>query len=295
MLSSRAFSLVEVCLSLVIGLVVTAGVTQLAIAHAAKVGGDRRALDTRGSLDMAREELRLKTRGLEPAFFTAFPLKAELLLAHPTDHTHGALQLTRDCPERPGTSCLIWWDIVPPDENPYVYAITDDDGRGRLGLIAVNPAVPAGLPKALDKQSVLLFLGETSSFCRLVEEIEGYTVVLADEVDQPWPQVGLYMPQTTRVVHLGRLEVVHCTLTGSSIGRKLVYAPWRLGETGWQRGRATTSYNHLQGLAWVPCSADWDDRIVLLAQPDQPRALGRPLEIAGRVFDEEVYSAAIFF
>jgi len=292
----RAFSLVETLISLMIGLVVVAGATRLAMVQSHDIAHRRAMIDTRAALTMASEELRLRTRGLERPFFTKLPLKPGIDLVHRGDHDHGAVQLTERCPQNRANGCLIWWDLIPPEEDPIVYEMIIDEDWDRFGLIAVEPSIPAGLPETIGPMSVLLIAGPTGSICQLVAAVENGEVVLAPESDQPWPRNVVITAQQARVVHLGRLEVVHCGLSEhKGIGNRLTYHPWTVGEDGWRAGRGRTSHGHLAGLIWSACEEGRPDRLVLLARPERARILGVPVVIAGRRFDREVLSASLYF
>jgi len=292
----KAFSLVEVAISLLIGLVVLTGISKLAMTRAHAIAHESRWIHARTSLDMAKEELRLATRGLEHGFFEHFPLKADFTPHHPSSVNHGAIQFSERCEENPETACALWWDLTTVDEEPLLYRLSDGNARNRFGLVTVDESRPAALPAQIGPMSVLLMIGKETAFPRLVVAIESGQVVLADEADQPWPWIGLLIPSTTRVVHLGQLEVTHTTLVDrDGLGKKISHRPWRLGEEGWRGGRSRTSYGQLERMILDRTVDDPFLRLVLIAKPRDPWPLTRTLEIAGYQFDEEVISATLLF
>jgi len=290
----KGFSLIEVMISLAIGAVVLSGLVLVAIRGTQDFESMRRRVETTSNLDMVREELWLRIRGLEPAFWERFPMRENVLDLHTMAHTHGAVQFGLECTE--GSDCMTLWDIKPPVDEPVVYKIDKWVSPDRFGLIPVDFSVPAGLPKSLQPMSVLLFFDKSTQFCRLVAAIEGEEVVLAPLKSQPWSSGGHFNPNTMEVVYLGQLDVTHCSLIPESgRGHKMVYQPWTLSENEWVPRRRYSSYTHLHSLAWTECSEREPDRMAVFARPEKAQVLEWQITIAGRPFSKEVYCASISF
>ncbi|MDJ0838353.1 MAG: hypothetical protein QNK37_17685 [Acidobacteriota bacterium] len=294
----RGITLVEITISMLIGLVVVGSVMNLARTSTRSLDTIRRRVSAVGNLEMAAEALALKTRGLESSFWESFPLDTDIAPVHPMDHTHGAVQFAEKCKDRTSTACLVWWDIIPPDETPRVYVANSWHNDRYLTMSPADPTLPPGPPKKVGNMSVLLFITGANRFCRLVQDLDGETLVLAQSSQQPWRGPADIVPGVTRIVHLGTLEVVHCTLAArKGLGNDLIYRRTYISASKgtWRNARRVSAYTHMQTMAWQPCRENKPDRFVLFAAPTRAENLTIPLTISGKTFDKEVFCASLSF
>ena len=289
----KGFSLIEVLVSLALGLVIMAGVVKFSMHARNSFAFARARLETQANLSMTHAALQELFRPVEAEFWERFPPREELF--HPAEHSHHGFQFTRSSPEGSPGGCLLFWDIRPKEEVPLVYQVDDDLGFPQyLQISPFDLSHPAGPGPAIGPMSVLLFSGASTAACLLVERVDGGTVFLAAEAAQPWALPAGFEPLGMEVLHLGALEVTHIGLQPEpERNHKLVLQSWQMDGGSWQPKPRVTSYTHLHSLNWIPCGEGRPDRLVILAQSPRAGALSRPLEILGESFEREVSCASL--
>ena len=290
----RGFSLVEVVVGLALSSIVLMGMLQFSARTVQRLQDGRKRAAVHESLSLAQGPLRRMARKLEPEFWQEFPLVPEPV--HPMDHTHGAVQFCRSCPEGTSSDCFTLWDIEPLDEEPLIYDVEDAAFPEMVSVTPSDISYPVGPADTIGAMSVLMFVSDTTRFCALVWETAGNQVYLAEPERQPWTLPGTFAAESFMAVHLGRLSVTHCTVDDDdeALGRLLVRS-WTLSEDGWAGGRRATLPGHPSALRWVPCTEVWPDRLLILESDPKAPLLSRPVWLAGQSFVREVFCASLEF
>ncbi len=290
-MTQRAFSLIEITVAVAIGMVVLGFLFQAHIVAARQERILGQSTHADAELNLAAAEIRATTSGLDHGFWIEFP--RTLPLVHPVDHLHGALQFSSHCPQHPDSACLTSFDLVPRREQPRIYRAISGDYPRVLRLAALNGYSGDELP--IRTGDVLYFTAEANSFCAVVSDVVVDQIEIAPGRSQPWALPDTLEPDY-RIVNLGALVVRHLYLDDTdAFGKQLVLEPWSLDQDGWQAGRRGSTQGGIDHLLLEPCDAELGDRLFLVAKLPDAARLTQPLEIAGRVFDQEVAYATLEF
>lgn len=262
-MNKQAFTLVELLVSLTISTLLLASLLRFAHQTTLQMKATQQHMRITESLNIAREELLLASRGLEPAFWKRFPLVQQA--AHDTDHSHGGLQWASHCEQLPKSACLTMWDLCLTGEDPVVYRTLEHEFPEMVRLTSEGNG-PPGPADEVGPMSVLLFFHARESFCALVESVSVDQVTLVGLDQQPWSLPEHFEPDKFKVVHLGMLKVTHCGLENTAAqGAQLVYQPWLVSDGDWSAQRRYSSVSNLLKFVWQPCDEDRPDRLTLLA------------------------------
>jgi len=288
----KGYNLTEVLISLALSTLVLGGLLQFSLRGVRDLAEVRREMRLRGSLEMGREELSLKARGLEPAFWEAFPVVNAV--TGTCDHRHGAVAYRSPCRREPGTDCLTLWDIVPGSEEPALLEVVSGSLEETMTFANADLSDTRAASATLAPMSVLLFYANGRRFCALVSKVDLDEVELFPEPQQPWSWPPAPDLPTYDVVNLGLLVVTHCSLSPSpDQGGRLTYHEWQADAEGWQLGRAKTTYANIDILHWTRCDEQRADRIVLFGQAQEAPLLSEPLILEGLRFEREVTCASL--
>lgn len=291
-MNKPGFSLLELVVSMSLGLVVLMGLLQFSQMAVSRNKQVHRQFRTQSSLEIARHELLRKTRGLEPQVWSHFPRSLDF--DHFVDHRHGALDFAQNCSYQNGGVCVMAWDIRPMGIGSSIFKVVAHDYPRIVRLAPVNGYGPETFDH-FGAGSVFLFHHEGTMFPALVQAFRVDEVELVPLDDQPWnlpPQLMSHV----EVVHLGRLEITHISLeSAGEQGHQLVYRPITYKGKQWKPGRRLRTEGNLHRLLWAQCSSIRPDRLTLVTQEQGAPSLGQPLEVSGALFHEEVSFATLEF
>lgn len=279
----RAFSLIEVMVSSLLGLFILIGTVQLGSSVLKASRGFRYTLRSEQALAGVMADLRRDLRGIESAFWEAYPLHKAMV--HPVDHRHGPWQFTHECPES-DRACLIYGDLKLQATDATVFNVTfGADGRS----LVLQPSGMGRPPElmGMGNMSVLALRDQDHWRCVLVEKVEGNVVALIPYQDQPWALIDGFVGDV-EAVHLGRLEIHHRGLLETDAHQRSLFDEIWVADPHWNPSLRQMGKEFLVDLLWETCDETTGDRLVFVTSHPKSRSLRKPRIVAGRPFRREV-------
>lgn len=247
---NKAFSLIEVMVGLLIGLMCVGVLLQTTRSQVSHHLVNRQNLRAQSSLEMAGEELRAFRSMRDFEFWRSFPLNP--VVAHLEESRGVDIAFHSDCPGEFDSGCLVYYDIVPCDRvaEPDIYVAVRPDLPYETSLAPADDPDEEGWGTEIGIMSVLYMNAGSWYGCFLVSGTSDGNLQLALQDQQPWinPLIDFeHIPKDTiEVTCLGHLEVTHVGLKSvSGAGHRLVYRPFILSDGSWVSKRSRSSYQNL--------------------------------------------------
>lgn len=294
----KGFSLIEILIGMLITISLAATVLGVLHHFSRSALKQRKTLASERQLEVAWATLHHLVEGVEPAFWSAFPLKQDFW--EPPDVQSGAIHFRQNCQHARATSCLTIWDVALRDRRVPIHEVIGGDLPLRLDLASTSSqgALARNLASA-EPGDVVLVYGTSQRFAAIVQEVSGTLLYLSDEAKQPWSlPAELPLDEPLQATLIGPLTFTHLFLADRADQpqrRRIMYRKHYYSGYNWRSQRAKTTATQLVDLQMIPASHPNLTQIHIFAQPRYPQTLPNPITIANRTFEKEVYHAAYTF
>jgi len=290
----RAFSLVELLVGMLLGLMLIMGFIGFSHRMSNTFLTWRRQQQAHSQLLASTHRIREHLSMADPSFWEQFPATNQVV--HPADHIHGANHFTQSCPDSDFGGCLVFWDLHPKTTTPLDYLVLDMEWPLQIKLTPKDETLPIGPDDSITPGTAALLISQNHTIPFVISDVAGDWLYLLPPTDQPWTLPQVLAEESFQVVVLGDLTVSHIALVPSQ-GRHatLRFQPWMWKEDGWKPGRSQTGDTHLVNFHFRKCELETPDRLTLVAQPHSPAKLTSHLVVAGVSYQEEVFFETLSF